>query len=235
LTFPLVFICLAGPFGVRVAEAWLGKRYARARVVSGAIIGLWIIASVANVRVTIPLWKDDAVLNSWAIAQAGPSYWRYSNLGLHYLRIDDYQRARAAFAMAVQLRSDRHTAFIWNNLGIVEAGLGDWPQSMAAFNRALELDPEAITPRTNLARLARRGGDLERARVLLEEGVRRTPRSAVLRKERRELHHELGLIYTDLAMPGEAMAQLGIALDLSRGPQESGEINAAMQSVTTRK
>ena len=233
LTFPLVFICLAGPFGVRVAQAWLGQRYGRARVVLGAIAALWIVASIANVRVTIPLWKDDAVLNSWAIAQAGPSYWRYSNLGLHYLRIDDYQRARAAFAMAAQLRSDRHTAFVWNNLGIVEAGLGDWAQSMAAFHRALELDPEAITPRTNLARLARKGGDLERARALLEEGVRRAPRSAALRKERRELHHELGLTYADSAMPKEAMAQLGAALELSRGPQESGQIRAAMRLVPT--
>lgn len=235
LTFPLVFICLAGPFGARVGEAWLGKRIGRARVLLGAIIALWIAASVANVRVTIPLWKDDAVLNSWSIAQAGPRYWRYSNLGLHYLRIDDYERAHAAFAMAAKLRPDRHSASVWNNLGIVEVGRGDLPRAIAAFGRALELDPDAITPRTNLARLARRAGDLERARALLEDGARRVPHSAGLRMEKRELHHELGLTYSDLAMPEEATAQLAAALELSRGRQERDAIRAAMRSIPARR
>jgi hypothetical protein len=234
LTFPLVFVCLAGPFGAGVAGTWLAKRFGGARGLLGAIAVLWIAASVANVRVTIPLWRDDAVLNSWAIAQAGPKYWRYSNLGLHYLRIDDYERAHAAFTTAAQLRADKHSAFVWNNLGIVEAALGQLPRAAAAFQRALELDPEAITPRTNLARLARRAGDLERARALLEEGVRKAPNSAGLRKERRELHLELGLTYAELAMPEAAMAQYTAALDLSRGQQEHEEIRAAMRRVSAR-
>ena len=235
LAFPLVFACLAVPFAIRLANAHLSQHTGYGRVLLVAIVGAWLLASLANIRVTIPLWRDDLVLNTWALRQQGASFWRQGNIGAHYLRLGDHRRARDALAAAVELRDDEHGAWIWNNLGVAEFGLGDIPRAVTAFGRALELDPGAITPRTNLARLARREGDLGRARALLEEGVRRAPRSAALRKERRELHHELGLTYADSAMPGEAMAQLGVALELSRGPQESGEIRAAMRSVPTRK
>ena len=71
------------------------------------IVGAWALASVANIRVTIPLWNNDLVLNTWVVQQGGASYWRYANIGAYYYRVNDYPRARDALLMALKLREDK--------------------------------------------------------------------------------------------------------------------------------
>ena len=231
VAFPLVFVCLAVPFVLRLATGCLAQYTGLGLALVATIVGAWLLASLANIRVTIPLWRDDLVLNTWALRQQGPSYWRQGNIGAHYLRVGDLRRARHALTAAVELRDDERSAWIWNNLGVVESGLGDMPRAIAAFQRAIELDPEVILPRTNLAKLARGTGDPERARALLEEAARRAASLPGLRAEKRQLYHELGLTYADLAMPKEATVQLGAALELSRDEQERNEIRAVMRSL----
>jgi cytochrome c-type biogenesis protein CcmH/NrfG len=62
--------------------------------------------------------------------------------------------------MALTLQPDN--GWLVNMLGVAYARLGEWPRSVAAFERALRLAPESQLARDNLARaLARQEPLLE--------------------------------------------------------------------------
>ena len=234
LTFPLVFACLAIPFALRIAAAPLMKHVRHGAVLLWVIVGAWMLASVANVRVTIPLWKDDVILNSWGIQSGGPTFWRYGNLGARYVQMGDLPRAREAFTAAVKLRDDEQAAWIWENLGIVEVHLGNRPRALQAFQRAVELAPENLKSRTYLAMVQRAVGDSRRAVDNLEDGLNRLRASGRSDGEEGRLRYELGLAYADLGRPEEAIAQLKVALALARDSQERAAIEGSMRSIAPR-
>jgi hypothetical protein len=235
LTFPLIFACLAVPFALRITAASLAKHVRHGPVLLGVIVGAWVLASVANVRVTIPLWKDDAILNSWAIQSGGPSFWRYGNLGAHYVQIGDLPRAREAFTAAIKLRDDEHTAWVWENLGIVEVHLGDRARALQAFQRAVELAPENVKCRVHLAMVQRAVGDSKLAMENLENGLNRIRASGRPDGQEGRLRHELGLAYADLGRREEAIAQLNVALALARDSQERTAVEEALRSIAPRR
>lgn len=235
LTFPLIFACLAAPFVIRLTEASLMKHVRHGGVLLWVIVGAWVLASVANVRVTIPLWRDDVILNSWVIRQGGASFWRYGNLGAHYVLIGDLPRAREAFAAAVKLRDDEHAAWVWDNLGVVEARLGNPARALQAFRRAVELAPENVRSRVHLAMAQRAVGDSKMAVENLEEGLNRIRASGRPDGQEGRLRYELGLAYADLGRPEDAVAQLNVALALARDPQERMAVEGALRSVAPRR
>lgn len=234
LTFPLILACLAVPFVVHLVGKSLVNyvRYGHALV--WMIAGAWLLGSVANVRVTIPLWSDDVVLNTWAIHQGGASFWRYGNLGARYLQIGDYGRSREASAAALKLRDDDQTAWIWNNLGIAEDNLGNATQAMQAFRRALELGTDEIRSRTFLAYVERKTGNVQAAARILEEGLSRIPPNGRFPLQEAQLRYRLGTYYSDLGRPEEAAKQLNSALSLTRNPEQRRIIEEALQSAVSR-
>jgi hypothetical protein len=231
LTFPLVFACLAVPFAIRLAEAPLVKHVRHGRAFLWVIIGAWVLASAANIRVTIPLWKDDAILNSWAIQLGGPSYWRYGNLGAHYVLVGDLPRAREALSASVKLRDDEHAAWVWENLGIVEARLGNSARALQALRRAVELAPENLKSRVHLAMVQRAAGDSQAAADNLERGLELLRASGRPHGHEGRLRYELGLAYADVGRRRDAAAQLNVALTLARDPHERTAIEGALRSV----
>lgn len=85
LTFPLTLIALA----VALAPWPRAEPLRRGAPVVGALLGLgWLVLSVANIRLTVPLWQSDVSLWSWALARNPESeYARYSLL-TSLLRVD---------------------------------------------------------------------------------------------------------------------------------------------------
>jgi len=231
LTFPLVLVCLAVPIVIRLAEAPLTKHVRHGRALIWLILGAWLLAAAANVRITIPLWKNDALLNSWAIQLGGPSFWRYGNLGAYYALTGDLPRAREAFTTAVELRDDEQAAWIWENLGIVEARLGDPTRALEALKRAVELAPESLKSRIHLAMVQRAVGESRMAVENLEKGL--DHRRAAGRPDRQEgrLHYELGLAYADVGRREDAVVQLNLALAIARDAHERLAIENALKSV----
>ena len=171
LTFPLVFACLAVPFLVRSADTALAKRVRYGRAFLGLILAVWLLGSAANVRVIIPLWKNDAVMNTWAIRQDGPSSWRYANLGAYYVRQWELAEARNAYLRAIELHPDYH--FAWYALGAIETSLGNYESAIRAHRRALETNPDDYMNRIRLAVLERSRNRSQTAVELLEEALRR--------------------------------------------------------------
>ena len=230
VTFPLIFACLAAPFLIRLAEASLVKHVRHGQALLWMIICAWILGAFTNVRMTIPLWKDDAIMNTWAIQQGGASYWRYANIGAYYLRTGDYGRARDALATAVKLRQDEMTAWVWNNLGIAEAGLGHSAQAMRSYQRALELATDEVRSRINIARLERTMGNPRAAADVLEVGLRHIQNSGQPLKEA-QLRYELGLAYASLGRSGDAAAQLNAALAFARDTRKHGTFEEILRLI----
>lgn len=228
LAFPLVFLCLAAPFAFCIADKWLARYFSRPRRLLWALAILWIGASAAYVRATIPLWKDDGVLNYWAIENGARNYWRYQNLGDHYLRVGKSDLAREAFVTAANLRGD--VGENWAYLGIAEANLGRTSQATDAFRKALELNPDLIRARLNLARLEMRGGNAERAAELLEAGLARLPHLDHP-SEIGTLRYLLGAAYIMLGKNDAAAAQLKVALEQARDDNDRRAAEKALRSI----
>jgi hypothetical protein len=231
LTFPLVFACLSVPFFLRMAHAALMKHVRHAGAIIAMAVAAWLMASGFNVRVTIPLWKDDLVLNTWAIRQGGESFWRYANIGAYYLLTGDYSHAREAFLISVRLRNDNQTAWIWNNLGTAEAALGNHAEAKRAFLRALELGSDEMRSRLNIGRLERSIGNAEAAVEVLEQGLFRVQKSGRSMEHEAELRYELALAYWALGRPEDAAAQLNAARARARNARERQGIDQALRTV----
>jgi hypothetical protein len=231
VTFPLLFACLAVPFVLLRAEASLVRRVRYRETLLWLVVCTWLVASAANVRGIIPLWNNDAILNSWALHQGGPSFWRYANYGIHYLRTGDIHRAREAFLAAVALRDDKHSAWVWGNLGVLELHFGNTARAVGAFRRALELDPGDIPLYHRLGMAQRAVGDLKAAARTLEAGVERIQATGRPHEEEGRLRSALGIAYRDLGRPDDAIAQLKAALALAQDPQERAAAEAALRGV----
>ncbi len=234
VTFPLIFACLAVPFVIRIAGASLMKQVRYGRALIWVIAGAWILASIANVRVTIPLWSNDVVLNTWAIKQGGASFWRHAHIGSYYLLTGDYSRSREASLAALKLRDDDQTAWVWNNLGVAEAALGHAAEAMKAFRRALDLGTDEIKTRINIASLERQGGNPQAAVDVLEVGLRRIEESGRRHRREAQLRYHLGLAYGALGRSEEATVQLSAALALSRDPERRKIMEEALRSVAPK-
>jgi len=232
LTFPLVFACLAVPFLVRSADTALAKRVRYGRAFLGLILAVWLLGSAANVRVIIPLWKNDAVMNTWAIRQDGPSSWRYANLGAYYVRQWELAEARNAYLRAIELHPDYH--FAWYALGAIETSLGNYESAIRAHRRALETNPDDYMNRIRLAVLERSRNRSQTAVELLEEALRRPrdPHFDPQYEGRIRLH--LGLAYLDIGRSQEAETQFSAALTLIRDPGDRAAVEQALQAVRAR-
>lgn len=226
LTFPLVMVCLAAPFAIRAAETHLSRHVSRPRVLLLAIVAAWIAASVVNIRVTIPLWKDERALGLWALQQGAREYWRYQNLGEHYLRNREFQEAREAFATAVALRGD--LGLNWNNLGLSEALLGNPAEAHRAFRRAIEVDPDILSARINIARLELAAGKPQAAVQVLEDGLGRHV-GAEERDQVGVLHFLLGKAYAATGRADDAVAQLKAAQAQAQNPQDRAAAERALR------
>jgi hypothetical protein len=231
LTFPLMFACMAAVLAVRAAVTSLIGHAGGRQALLWTIAVAWMLASVANVRAVMPLWKDDAIMNAWALAEGGPSAWRYANYGVHFVRSGDLRRARDAFATAIDLRDDQQTAWIWENLGTVEARLGNRQEALRAFQRALELAPENAGVRVRIAMVQRASGISAAAVANLEEGLKQMSKSGRRHPEESRMRYELGLAYEDLGRNADAINQWKLALARARRPGERRAIEDAMNKL----
>ncbi|MBL9085875.1 MAG: tetratricopeptide repeat protein [Planctomycetia bacterium] len=97
-----------------------------------------------------------------AVAEADPSDGTaWVNLGNARRTAGDLDGALDAFERAVA--GNPYDAGAWNDRGIALAAAGRPADARASYARAIELDPGAVAPHQNAARLARLAGDLDAA------------------------------------------------------------------------
>jgi tetratricopeptide (TPR) repeat protein len=138
-----------------VPRAWLGL--ARAELHAGRTLAALAAAERARVL------ADDAQARE--------------TLGLVRMRQGDLRGARADLLRALTGARAGHRARVLNNLGYVEAQVGELDQALARFAEARELAPAFDRPWLNAADVHRRRQDLPAARRTLEGLVAAIPQS----------------------------------------------------------
>jgi tetratricopeptide (TPR) repeat protein len=86
---------------------------------------------------------------------------------------------RAAHELAERLEDTQRQVWSLNGLGIVYADLGRHEEAIAAYRRAIDLDPEYASPHNNLGDTYLQLGRLEEARAESQERVHLSPDDAL--------------------------------------------------------
>jgi hypothetical protein len=111
--------------------------------------------------------------------------------------------ALAEFYAQQQATIDRPESHL--NLGVVASAMGDDAKTEAHYRRAVELAPDFMPVRFNLANLLNSQGRNEEAREHLEAILAREP-------ENGEAHYSFGLLLVELGRSGEAEVHLAKAI-----------------------
>jgi tetratricopeptide (TPR) repeat protein len=124
---------------------------------------------------------------------------------------DVFAKALAEYVAVQTYNADRPEGHL--NLGNLHAVRGESDRALAAFEKALAIDPRAVEACVNLADLHRqRGGDPE-AEAVLRQGIALDPRAA-------PLHHALGLALIRQKQTAAGVRELREAAKLA--PENAG-------------
>jgi Flp pilus assembly protein TadD len=96
-----------------------------------------------------------------------------ANVGIAYLTVRDYPRARAALKASLALDPDVSLAH--NALGVIAAETGHPDEAIEHWKRAVELNPKEWDTLFNLGKLLRQRGREAEARSYIEQFVRAAP------------------------------------------------------------
>ena len=99
--------------------------------------------------------------------------WAFSNRGLAYFALQDFDHAFADFNEAIRL--DPNASMARNNRGTVYMLRDDADRAMADFDEAIKLDPNSVLAHRNRAVMFWDKGDYERAKADYGETIRLDP------------------------------------------------------------
>ncbi len=97
------------------------------------------------------------------------------HLGIAYMSLKEYQKAKTHLEEAVRLVPDFVAAY--NILGEVYEGLGQYSKAKYSYEKALEINPEYIAAYLNLGKLFYKTGEKEKASKCFDKVIRLDPRS----------------------------------------------------------
>lgn len=103
------------------------------------------------------------------------------NLGTLYLKAGRFEQAGEMLQKALKLDPKDVTAY--NNLGVVFKQLEQWDQAIACFAEASKLRPKDPRPIRAMVRVYKLKGDEEKAKELVERGLKAFPNDEILQKE----------------------------------------------------
>lgn len=117
------------------------------------------------------------------------------NLGLAYLKAQDYQQAEAAFRLAVE--RDPTDSKPPSDLGVALAQQGKYPEAIAAFRRSLELNPNLFEAMIGIGGVSILTGDLATAEEFLLKAIQTQPNDP-------RGYNNLAILYLQKKDPGKA-------------------------------
>ncbi len=190
------------PLGTFMAEHWLyvpsmgcflvagwgmarlADRLPRRAVVATVAIVLASYAGATNRRNAD--WRDRPTLYRSMLPLAPESPRLYGNLGQTYQEAGDDENARIAYEHVLELtRNDLEKAMALSNLGRLYRIEKRYPESLAALDRALALDPGLVGAHNNRALTLFDMGRAKEAQETLEGALRLDPSSAPTHKQPR--------------------------------------------------
>lgn len=122
-----------------------------------------------------------------ATAQYPAYFSAYSQMGVLYLRQNDFTKADEALKAALAIKPDAYAPLV--NRGIALFRLDRFAEAEAVFRAALKAKPDSAGAYYNLARVADRLGQTENAERAYLESIKLSP------GEFKEAHRSLAIIY----------------------------------------
>jgi tetratricopeptide (TPR) repeat protein len=117
-------------------------------------------------------------------------------LGILHWRRGDYERAsqflNKALDLAARLEDNRFEALCFNAIALVETDLGRIEEAIQAYQNAINLAPEQISPWNNLGNLYRKLERHEEALAAFQKAIEQNASDAVGWNGLGDLYHELG-------------------------------------------
>jgi tetratricopeptide (TPR) repeat protein len=198
LTLPLALFALA-------LAALVARHPARMRMVHVAA-AIWLVACCATIELTLPHWRDDVALWTWAAERAPSSALPHVNLSNYYIDHGDNARVLAEADAAIQ--RDPTSAKAWNNRGVALLNTDQFAAAQSAWERATQLDASNALSWSNLANaLGAQGRFDEAERMLIDRALRLNPDLAMAQ-------FSLGEVYLSMDRPDLAIARFERALQL---------------------
>jgi tetratricopeptide (TPR) repeat protein len=198
LTLPLAFFALAVGVAMR-------RDSARLRATS-VVAGLWLVASITTIELTLPHWHDELALWTWAAERAPQSALPHVNLSNYY--VDHGDNARVLVEADAAIQRDPTSAKAWNNRGVALLNTDQVAAAQSAWERATQLDASNALSWSNLANaLASQGRFEDAERILLDRALRLNPDLAMGQ-------FTLGEVYLSMDRPDLAAVRFERALQL---------------------
>lgn len=129
----------------------------------------WLIISVSTIHATIPLWKNDIILWTWASSRYPQSITAWNNLANELNQTGQYAQAEKTARKAITL--DTNHASSWAVLGTALTGLGRYDEAEESFRKSIEIFYENEDVWVALANLKTRQERFSEARDILERIV----------------------------------------------------------------
>ena len=163
-----VFVLLLMAFIVDLVEP---ARFKETTFRNGLFAGIfvWFLLCIFIVRSTLPLWKNDLTLWSWAAIKAPGSTVAQNNLASTLLDLKRYREARDVAHRAIELEPG--AAMSWDTYGVALINLGKKDEGKAALQKATKLDPGEPRHWYQLALVLMNDREFKQAEVILKNNV----------------------------------------------------------------
>ncbi|HEX6882082.1 MAG TPA: tetratricopeptide repeat protein [Planctomycetota bacterium] len=168
-----VYLPMVGALLVLVFGLEASVRAARARQ---ALYALGLVAAgllAWRAEVQVGTWRDSGTLCRRALAVTERNYVAHEHLGLFLQRQGDLAGAEREYQAVLAITTALPSTYI--NLGAIHAGLGRRAEARAAFETALERDPDFLKARLSLGYFLETTGDLAGAREQYARAAREHP------------------------------------------------------------
>jgi tetratricopeptide (TPR) repeat protein len=159
------------------------------------------IALRQNLLAELPPGPETEAARAELLYTLGGTYWAG---GRHQEAV---QTLRDALDLARSLEDTRLQSYIYNGLGSVYRALKQYDQAIAAFQRAIALDPDDAYPHNNL-------GNVYRALKQYDQAIAAFQRAIALNPDYATPHNGLGNVYSDRQQYDQAIAAFQRAIEL---------------------
>jgi len=177
-----------------------------------------------------PVWRDDVSLWQDTIARTEVSGMAWRSLGAAYLRVSRFEDAEAALRRALTIRNPPlGLQGIYSNLGTIGMHRQDFAGARHAYEKALQLTPDAPDVLFNLGLSIFYGGgqDEEAARASLGH----FQRAARLSPFDPDIDAVLGQVFLTLGDRGRARMHLQASLDKGVRPETRKGVEALLHEM----
>jgi len=138
--------------GIAIIVAWggwsLAARLPRRTAIVSTVTATALLLLGALTWVQVGYWQNTITLFERAAVVTQRNWLAHNNLGAALIQANRLEEARDHLTTAIHFRPDYASAY--SNLGVVAGRLGNNPQAIAYYRKAIELNPLEIDARLNL-------------------------------------------------------------------------------------